>query len=70
MKAAVLIRVEREAALEAIRALDAFGEALLKHERRLPKKLRERYREARRGLFRATGAAAHSHGLDRAPATP
>jgi len=63
MKASILVRVDRDAAIAAIRTLDAFGEALLKHEPRLPRKLQRQYREARKTLIRAAGAAARSHGL-------
>jgi len=63
MKAKVLIRVDRNAALQAIRALDAMGEALLRHEPRWPKRLKRSYKEARRDLIRAAGSAASNHGF-------
>lgn len=63
MRAKVLIRVDRNAALEAIRTLDALGTALLAHETALPKDLRRRYKGVRRDLVRALGWTAHSAGL-------
>ncbi|HUO88475.1 MAG TPA: hypothetical protein VMU08_04815 [Rhizomicrobium sp.] len=63
MKARVLIHVDREAALEAVRALDALGEALREHEPNWPKKLKRRYRNARRDLVQALGYAALISGV-------
>jgi hypothetical protein len=64
MKAKVLVQVDRDSALEAIRTLDALGVALLEHERDWPKKLRRRYREARANLVDAIGWAAQANGVD------
>jgi hypothetical protein len=63
MRAKVLVQVDRNSALEAIRTLDAMGSALLAHERELPKKLRRRYKDVRRDLVRALGFTAHSSGV-------
>lgn len=63
MRAKVLIRVDRDSALEAIRTLDALGTALLEHEPALPKELRRRYKGVRRDLVRALGWTAYSTGL-------
>ena len=64
MKAKVLVPVDRNAALEAIRALDALGDALREYEPRLPKTLRRQYKDARRDLLDAVGLAAFTHGID------
>lgn len=64
MKAKVLVRVDRDAALEAIRALDALGGALRELEPNWPKHLRRKYKDARRELVLAIGYAAHYTGLD------
>lgn len=63
MKAKVLIRVDRDSALEAVRTLDALGEALLENDARWSKELRRRYRQARRDLVRAIGWAAQTTGV-------
>ena len=63
MKARVLIHVDREAALEAIRTLDALGEALREHEPNWPKNLKRRYRHARRDLVDALGYVALISGV-------
>ena len=63
MKARVLIHVDREAALEAIRTLDALGEALREVEPNWPKKLKRRYRQARRDLVHALGYVALISGV-------
>jgi hypothetical protein len=55
MKARILVRVERGAALEAIRALDALGAALHEHEQHWPKHLKRQYKQARHELVRAVG---------------
>ena len=55
MKARVLVRLDREIALDAIRALDALGGALLEHESDLPKRLKKQLKSARRELVRAIG---------------
>ena len=59
MKAKVLVRLDREIALDAIRALDALGGALLAHDAELPKTLKKQLRSARRELVRAIGWQAH-----------
>jgi len=64
MKAKVLVPVDRNAALEAIRALDALREALSEYEPRLPKTLRRQVKDARRDLMHAVGIAAFTHGID------
>jgi hypothetical protein len=63
MKAKVLVRVDRNAALEAIRTLDALGDALREHEPKWPRKLKRKYKQARRELVLAIGVAAHSTGI-------
>jgi hypothetical protein len=67
MKAKVLIHVDREAALEAIRTLDALGEALREGEVDWPKKLKRKYRHARRDLIQAIGYAALFAGVSDQP---
>ncbi|MEJ0028190.1 MAG: hypothetical protein WDN01_19350 [Rhizomicrobium sp.] len=61
MKAKVLVPVDRDAAVEAIRALDALGDAL--RETGWPKKLKRQYRQARRDLVDAIGYAALFAGI-------
>ena len=68
MKARVIVGVDRDVALDAIRALDALGEALLAHTERLPKKLRRQYKDAREDLVRAVGFRAHFAGIADQPA--
>jgi hypothetical protein len=63
MKAKVLVRVDRDEAIEAIRALDELRAALQAHEPRWPKRLRRRYSKARHNLVRAAGWWAHCHGV-------
>lgn len=63
MKAKVIVSVDRDVALDAIRALDALGEALVAQTQRLPKKLRRQYKEARDDLVRAVGWRAHFVGV-------
>jgi hypothetical protein len=63
MKAKVLVKVEREAALEAIRTLDALGAALGEDSARWPKRLKRRYKQARSELVTALGWWAQNHGL-------
>ena len=55
MKAKILVQVERDAALEALRTLDAMSAALKQHEPRWPKRLKRQYRQARQELVRAIG---------------
>ena len=64
MKAKVLVRVERDAALEAIRTLDALGAALEENESGWPKRLKRRYKQVRDRLVEATGALAQRQGLE------
>ena len=61
MKAKVLVRVDRDAALQAIRALDALGDAL--GDAGWPKKLKRQYKNARADLVEAVGYAAMFSGL-------
>jgi hypothetical protein len=68
MKAKVIVSVDRDVALDAIRALDALGEALLAHTERLPKKLRRQYKDAREDLVRAIGFRAHFASILEQPA--
>jgi hypothetical protein len=63
MKAKVLVRVDRQAAIEAILALDAMVDALREREPKWPKKLKRKYKAARRELVLAIGNAALSTGL-------
>ncbi|HEY0301472.1 MAG TPA: hypothetical protein VGC36_09080 [Rhizomicrobium sp.] len=63
MKAKVLVRVDRDAALEAIRALDALGDALREVEPNWPKPLKRKYKDARRELVHAIGYAADFSGI-------
>jgi hypothetical protein len=61
MKAKVLVPLDRDAAIEAIRALDALGEAL--RDSGWPRKLKRQYRHARRDLVDAIGHAALFSGI-------
>jgi hypothetical protein len=63
MKAKVLAHVDRDKALEAIRALDALGGALCALEADWPKSLRRKYKDARNGLVHAIGYAALTTGI-------
>jgi hypothetical protein len=63
MKAKVLVPVDRNAALEAIRALDALRDALREYEAHWPKALKRQYRDARRDLLDAVGIAAFHNGI-------
>ena len=63
MKAKILVRVERDAALDAIRTLDALGAALALHDTHWPKQLKRQYRQARKELMRAVGPRAEIAGL-------
>ena len=65
MKAKIVVQVERETALEAIRALDALRDELDQHE--FPKALKRRYKDARKDLVSALGWWAQSHGLSALP---
>ena len=71
MKAKVLVHVDRDAALAAIRTLDAMGEALRADGHDWPKSLKRSYKETRRELIEAVGYAALTTGLvDVAPPRP
>jgi hypothetical protein len=63
MAVKVLVSVDREAALEAVQALDALAIALSENEARWPKKLKARTRQAREKLVRAIGIRAFTAGL-------
>jgi len=63
MAVRVLVSVDREAALEAVQALDALSTALLAHEAHWPKKLKSRTRHAREQLIRAIGIRAFTAGV-------
>ncbi|MBL6938777.1 MAG: hypothetical protein ISS15_09425 [Alphaproteobacteria bacterium] len=64
MKAKVMVHVDRDAALEAIRALDALREAMREYEAHWPKALKRQVRDARRDLLDAVGYAAFINGID------
>ncbi len=59
MRAKVLVRVDRQAALNAIHALDA----LSRQDSNLPKKLRKAYGQARQELTDAIGQWAFCNGV-------
>jgi len=61
MKAKILVPVDRDAAVEAIRALDALGDAL--RDIGWPKRLKRQYKDARRDLVLAIGYAANFSGI-------
>ena len=63
MKAKVRVQVDRDAALAAIRTLDAMEEALRGAQAGWPKSLKRSYRETRRELIEAVGYAAMTAGL-------
>ncbi|MEI9887017.1 MAG: hypothetical protein WDN08_11060 [Rhizomicrobium sp.] len=63
MKAKICVQVDRDAALEAIRTLDALGDALREFEPNWPKKLKRKYKDARRELVDAIGYAANFSGI-------
>ena len=67
MKAKIVVQVERETALNAIRTLDALGAALGEPDSRWPKELKRRYKDARKDLVSALGWWAQSHGLAASP---
>ncbi len=63
MKAKIRVHVDRDAALEAIRALDAFGDMLREADLDWPKSLKRKYKDARRELVHAIGYAANFAGI-------
>ena len=63
MKAKVLVQVDRDEAIEAIRALDELSTALQAHEPQWPKRLKRRYAKARHNLVRAAGWWAYCNGI-------
>ncbi len=63
MKAKIRVHVDRDAALQAIRTLDALGGALRELKPDWPKHLRRQYRDARRELIDAVGIAASTAGI-------
>ena len=63
MKAKILLRVDRDTALEAIRTLDALKGALQDGEAKWPKRLKRQYEKARRDLVDAAGWWAQANGL-------
>jgi hypothetical protein len=63
MAVKVLVRVDRETALNAIRTLDAFKEALAEGDVRWPRKLKRKYQDARAELVQAVHHLAHCNGL-------
>jgi hypothetical protein len=63
MKAKIRVQVDRDAALDAIRALDAMGSALLDADPDWPKSLKRQYKDARRLLLDAVGYAAMTAGV-------
>ena len=65
MRAKVLVSVDRQAALNAILALDALSGAL--DETSWPKKLRRKYVEARNELAEAIGQFGFCHGISELP---
>jgi hypothetical protein len=67
MKAKVLVQVERNAALDAIRTLDALGAALHEHERHWPKHLKRQYKQTRQDLAEAVGGRAYGIGKQALP---
>ena len=68
MKAKILVRVDRDDAMEAILTLDALSTALQAHESQWPKRLRRRYKKTRHTLIRATGLRAYCSGISEATA--
>jgi hypothetical protein len=63
MKAKVLVRVDREAALAALHALDALSAACRDDHPKQWQMLKPSCRQARRGLLNAIGYLADLHGL-------
>jgi hypothetical protein len=64
MKAEVIVKVNRDAAVEAILTLDALTEALYNGQPKLSKALRRRYKQARVELVHAVGFWAQCIGVD------
>ena len=63
MRAKVLVQVDRDQAIEAIRALDELSTALRAHEAQWPKRLKRRYAKARHSLVHAAGWRAYCNGI-------
>jgi hypothetical protein len=63
MAVKVLVSVDREAALQAVQALDALSTALLENEAHWPRKLKTKYKHARTTLVRAIGIRAFTAGI-------
>jgi hypothetical protein len=63
MRVKVLVNVDRQAALNAILALDALSNA----QTSWPKKLRRKYVEARNELAEAIGQFGFCHGISQLP---
>ena len=63
MKAKILVKVDRDAALDAIRTLDALSGALKNSQSRWPKRLKRQYEKARQDLVSAAGLWAQCNGL-------
>ena len=70
MKAKVKVSMDRDAALAAIRALDAMGDALGAASPDWPKPVKRSYREARRQLIEAVGYVAMTAGITELAAEP
>jgi hypothetical protein len=63
MKVKVLVKVDREAALAAIYALDMLEVALRTKKPKWRKELKRSYKHARRGLIRAIGYVAETNSV-------
>jgi len=63
MSVKVLVRVDRKAALNAIRVLDALSGALADGDVRWPKKLKRKYHHARAELVDAIHHLANCNGI-------
>ena len=63
MSVKVLVRVDRKAALKAIRVLDALSQALAEGDARWSKKLKRKYQDARAELVDAIHHLASCNGI-------
>jgi hypothetical protein len=63
MSVKVLVRVDRKAALKAIRMLDALSHALAESDAHWSKKLKRKYRDARGELVDAIRHLANCNGI-------